>query len=189
MQRTESFFLQFGIEENYVIGKPPKQSAKSKTVRTAISKLVGKAEALEMQREIKKQQKDYLALCWQCGKSGGKLSACSKCKGIGRTVLYCSRYEPRLILSQRRLKSCRECQITDWKAGIPRPHKIICGKPFTVEVDENIPSEASRSPDKIPPPDLAFMRSLALLRQINLLEDPSNCDYVVKSFSLKYLES
>ena len=29
------------------------------------------------------------------------------------------------------------------------------------------------------------MRSLALLHQINLLEDPSNCDYVVKSFSLQ----
>jgi hypothetical protein len=136
-----------------------------------------------MQREIKKQQKDYLALCWQCGKSGDKL--CSKCKGIGRTVLYCSRYELKLTLSQRRLKSCRECQKTDWKAGIPRPHKVICGKPFTVEVDEDKPSEASRSRDKIPPPDLAFMRPLALLHQINLLEDPSNCDYVVKSFSLQ----
>jgi hypothetical protein len=54
-----------------------------------------------------------------------------------------------------------------------------------VEVDEDKLSEASRSPDKIPPPDPAFMRSLALLHQINLLEDPSNCDYVVMSFSLQ----
>ncbi|GJE97845.1 zinc finger MYND domain-containing protein [Phanerochaete sordida] len=49
--------------------------------------------------------------------TGQKLQACSKCRKIDRLVYYCS----------------AECQQRDWKQGTPRPHRQICGKPFSDE--------------------------------------------------------
>ena len=33
-----------------------------------------------------------------------------------------------VFIESRQFPSCRECQVKDWKEGIPRPHKEICGK-------------------------------------------------------------
>ncbi|EKM56202.1 uncharacterized protein PHACADRAFT_257289 [Phanerochaete carnosa HHB-10118-sp] len=55
--------------------------------------------------------------CWYCKKgenqlNGERMKGCSKCAALGIKIYYCS----------------RECQVADWKSGVPRPHKVLCGK-------------------------------------------------------------
>ena len=78
----------------------------------------------------------------------------------------------------------RECQVKDWKSGIPRPHKLTCGRPLTEEEDGEglgTSGEQSAIPDQagIPDPDPGYKRSPALLHTISLLRENPSLDYIV----------
>ena len=76
----------------------------------------------------------------------------------------------------------RECQKEDWKSGIPRPHKAICGKAIGND-PESLTNTSPESPSifslMIPKPDPNFRRSPALLHQINKLKEHPDVDYTV----------
>lgn len=79
--------------------------------------------------------------CWCCGIYAHQLpestilQACAKCKKINRSVLYCSRYVPVIVLFSSCIKlgyiTSRECQKDDWKNGTDgfAPQKETCGNP------------------------------------------------------------
>jgi hypothetical protein len=75
----------------------------------------------------------------------------------------------------------KECQKTDWKNGLPQPHKFSCGKPFKDDpsYSGNAPVVSKPKFKKIPHPDPSFTRSSALCYQILKLEREDNPDYVL----------
>lgn len=95
----------------------------------------------------------------------------------------------------------RECQIEDWKHGIPRPHKAVCGKPVDEDsllkeserpqrespfpsTDEEflaLPREEQREMALFPQPDPSFKRSLALELQIRQLRLHPEAHYIVSA--------
>jgi hypothetical protein len=89
-------------------------------------------------------------------------------------------------LKQRFTYTCRECQVADWKAGFPSPHKLICGQDLDGirEAAATVTQPAAKKPpkedgDPFPDPLPSFKRPPALLHQISLLRDSSHVDYVV----------
>lgn len=64
-----------------------------------------KHEAKQFKRDIAQSQ--AVNTCWHCDKGtsylpvGTQLLVCSKCKGIGRIIRYCSRYVPTSFLTSR----------------------------------------------------------------------------------------
>lgn len=72
--------------------------------------------------------------CWHCGKGehtldGQRMKACSRCAALGVKIYYCSRCVMDLVaIGCADILHCRECQVEDWKNGVPRPHKVLCGK-------------------------------------------------------------
>ncbi len=78
--------------------------------------------------------------------------------------------------------NCRKCQTEDWKNGIPRPHRVVCGK--TSLEDESEAAAPTKLTDAIqedciPQPDPGFKRSPALLHQLSFLQQPPYVDYTV----------
>lgn len=85
--------------------KSPRTSsgAESDAMRAILKKELG-GDVERILRDIKqghkKEEKEWGAAtgCWSCGKdasklmSGQGLRACSRCKGVGRVIRYCSRY-------------------------------------------------------------------------------------------------
>ncbi|KAJ7440771.1 hypothetical protein B0H11DRAFT_1827672 [Mycena galericulata] len=95
------------------------------------------------------------------------LSACQRCKAVGRLVFYCS----------------KNCQTTDWKTGEP-PHKTICGKKGAIAEAFLSPSTPDAVPaddddEDFPPPSPGYTRSPALLHQLKLLKENPQMDYVL----------
>lgn len=76
-----------------------------------------------------------------------------------------------------------ECQIQDWKNGLPQPHKLFCGKPLEEQDEKEDASEDAGSgaldDAGIPQADPSYKRSPALLHQISLLTENPQMDYVV----------
>ncbi|EKM56199.1 uncharacterized protein PHACADRAFT_184876 [Phanerochaete carnosa HHB-10118-sp] len=146
-----------------------------RTVRTARPLIIpteGVSESAlrEVMREHNELRKLIPNACSYCGLSedrmpaGRKLRARSKCRQLNRRVFHCS----------------KECQTKDWKFGTLRPHKLVCGKPLTVDtISEASPTEAAKTASWILDPDPSFTRSPALLHQISLLSDHPRADYVV----------
>jgi hypothetical protein len=86
------------------------------------------------------------------------------------------------------LQFSRECQVQDWKNGIPRPHKLLCGKRsdnIDMHNASTVPQRELTLEEKIarkciPDPDLKFKRSPELLHQISFLRQPPYVDYTVR---------
>ncbi|KJA22125.1 hypothetical protein HYPSUDRAFT_665697 [Hypholoma sublateritium FD-334 SS-4] len=170
----------FNLDEPSYVGKPPKVEEIDPIER---AKQLGSKEFVRQVKHDAKQFKSDLAqsqavnTCWNCDKGtsylpvGTQLLVCSRCKGIGRIIRYCS----------------RECQKRDWKSGLPKPHRVICGKPLEDGAPTVSKEEASRSsahPESdlmIPYPDPNFERSPALLYQIRKIKEHRESDYMVQS--------
>ncbi|KAF8153536.1 hypothetical protein K438DRAFT_373994 [Mycena galopus ATCC 62051] len=102
--------------------------------------------------------------CRQPERDGGRFMVCKKCnEKMSRQVYYCS----------------RPCQISQWPI-----HKKICGKELTLAIDENPAytegslAEAIFLLRRIGPARDGYVRSPALVRQIQYLDVISECDYV-----------
>ncbi|KAH8093889.1 hypothetical protein BXZ70DRAFT_369103 [Cristinia sonorae] len=152
----------------------------------------GDSEQSEQCRDIKKalaaRNAEEKGSCYGCGKTKAELprntvfQACSGCKKIKQTVLYCS----------------RKCQKNDWKVGFAglTPHKEECGKPWKMQVEDDLPSLSKALPgsatgsllDIFPPANAGFRRSMALQYQIRLLT-PSPGHYPDYVLVMDYPES
>lgn len=78
---------------------------------------------------------------------------------------------------------CRECQVSDWKTGQP-PHKTICGKKDTIRDAYLAPKTAASAGDSdnddfFGPPEPGYVRSPALLHQLQMLKENPAVDYVL----------
>ena len=93
---SSQIYLQFGKNEEVIIAKPPRHSGLPKKSPRGISeKTFGQEESRKIQQEVRDYKKlvaGYASACWHCTKGGVELRACSKCKAIGRNVLYCSKF-------------------------------------------------------------------------------------------------
>ncbi|KAJ3553055.1 hypothetical protein NM688_g3822 [Phlebia brevispora] len=171
------FLTFYGEVEEYATAKVGDKP--NKDVRDALRRAYGKREYRTLAKELKEARKEQHRACWRCGKpenspslNGQRLQSCSKCSKIGRQVLYCS----------------RDCQVQDWKNGIPRPHRDICGKTSlagaAAESSSASASHTLRAEDQlaagcVPEPDPKFKRSPALLHQLSFLQQPPYVDYTI----------
>lgn len=90
----------------------------------------------------------------------------------------------------------RDCQQHDWKHGLPRPHKHVCGRPLTEDVlnrpihppdwescDAGVPTASVHNHAQeaflFPDPDPGYKRSPALLYQIGGLHNNPSVPYCV----------
>ena len=90
----------------------------------------------------------------------------------------------------------RKCQVYDWKYGIPRPHKQICGRPldanalrqesagtstkFTLSDFQSLPKDEKALTQLLfPPPRPGYRRSPALVYQLGMLKENRDVDYMV----------
>ncbi|KAF7375367.1 hypothetical protein MSAN_00424200 [Mycena sanguinolenta] len=109
--------------------------------------------------------------CTSCGLPASRagvatLLACQRCKAIGRLVFYCS----------------KKCQATDWKTG-RRPHKTVCGKVGAIRDAYLAPKEPELADeddddDFFGEPNPGYVRSPALLHQLQMLKENPGVDYV-----------
>ncbi len=78
-----------------------------------------------------------------------------------------------------------ECQVEDWKNGVPVPHKQICGKPMNEVIHPSISSSIMMKVEEnsswIPKADAGYTRTPALLHQISLLRKGEDVDYYVST--------
>ncbi|KAJ7184740.1 hypothetical protein C8R46DRAFT_883499 [Mycena filopes] len=163
----------YGESETYGLVK------NHRNTREDLKPFEGDLSAQEMKRVTKanaanrRQAEHHCTSCNLPASRAGveTLSACQRCKAIDRMVFYCS----------------KQCQVTDWKTGTP-PHKTICGKkdalrdvflaPKAAERAQN-PAAADDDDDFFGPPDPGFVRSPALLHQLNLLKENPKVDYIL----------
>ncbi|KAF7794719.1 hypothetical protein EIP86_005857 [Pleurotus ostreatoroseus] len=106
------FQLYYGRRERYDVAK---NIHFEEELKPMIKDAIGKDAYKEIMKMSKGARKESPRACWLCGATPSadkSLQACSRCRTIGRDIYYCS----------------KECQVKDWKEGIPRPHKEICGK-------------------------------------------------------------
>ncbi|KIP03873.1 hypothetical protein PHLGIDRAFT_218055 [Phlebiopsis gigantea 11061_1 CR5-6] len=161
-----NIFLAFiGREETQLAFKQPRTSLMKENIASVFPK--------DIRREDSALRKGLEYCCRTCGladsmlKDGKKLQACAKCRKIERKVFYCS----------------KECQTKDWREGIPRPHKVICGKQLSGDEPEHapppVPEMSVESELLVPPADPGFKRSPALMNQVSRLTENSNVDYVI----------
>ncbi|KAJ7193426.1 hypothetical protein GGX14DRAFT_478131 [Mycena pura] len=109
--------------------------------------------------------------CASCGLTADRagvssLSACQRCKAIGRVVFYCS----------------KKCQVENWKNGSP-PHKTICGDKNAMIDAVLAPSArksvpAGKENSEFGHPRRGYIRSPALLHQLDNLKKEPETDYV-----------
>ncbi|THG94640.1 hypothetical protein EW026_g6868 [Hermanssonia centrifuga] len=114
-------------------------------------------------------RKDCVYACWKCGTSekilepGHRLQACKLCYIV--CLYICD----------------SECQVEDWKNGVPVPHKQICGKPMNEVIHPSISSSIMMKVEEnsswIPKADAGYTRTPALLHQISLLRKGEDVDY------------
>ncbi|KAF5369043.1 hypothetical protein D9758_003095 [Tetrapyrgos nigripes] len=135
----------------------------------------------QVRKETKVNSQNAHRGCNTCGLSAERagvprLSACTKCKAMGRDVFYCS----------------KACQVKDWKTGHP-PHKTICGNTFAladavIGSNSTIPDEKGKSKlnakeddgkRRWNEPEDGYIRSPALLHQLKLLDENHNVDYIL----------
>jgi len=69
----------------------------SQLAKAAADSFFGKEEARRIRKDVRATHVGQNQVCWYCEKDesrlppGEKLRACVKCKGIDRTILYCSK--------------------------------------------------------------------------------------------------
>ena len=138
-------------------------------------------------RECSEVRKGVEYGCQTCGRTesmlgnGTKLQACVACRKIGRKIVYCTRQVMCFRYYIHLTVSARECQIKDWKEGLPRPHKSICGKPLLENQLSDPPTSPQQDGSLLPRADPNFKRSPALLKQVSLLDENPKVDYVVST--------
>lgn len=161
----------YDVDESYNLAKLSNTRTSRKEGLAFTKQIFGKEAKSIIRQELKAHKKLAelaVPVCWHCDKdqsqlpAGLQLKVCSKCKEIGRLIHYCS----------------KECQRENWKKGIPRPHKLICGRPL-MEENQQTSQKGRDFDDKIPEPDPSFKRTPALLHQIKLLKTEANPDYVL----------
>ncbi|KIM83919.1 hypothetical protein PILCRDRAFT_87864 [Piloderma croceum F 1598] len=184
LKHHEGEFLYHTLQSFY--GVPPKEQTRTlkrgndhstKTTKRMEDRVWGRATAKTLRKEYAAERKGHVIACENCRKVQEDLKTkhfmcCTVCKQkMDRKVFYCSRV----------------CQKDDWK----HRHKLICGKPLTVQNAEAtaVPPPdtpylaAHRGPaptEKIGPAVGGFKRSPALSFQINNLDANSinNIDYI-----------
>ncbi|THG94642.1 hypothetical protein EW026_g6866 [Hermanssonia centrifuga] len=164
-----TFLAFYGEKETQLAIKPPKADLAAAAKFREDPQRLNSTQVRDVMKQHNTQRKAYDHACWKCSKSermfepGQKLQACSKCRAINRLVFYCS----------------RQCQLDDWKNGVPVPHKQICGK--LMNEDSTVDSVLNSDEVEVswlPKADASYKRSPALLHQISLLRQGDGLDYV-----------
>ncbi|KAJ7135225.1 hypothetical protein C8R43DRAFT_894337, partial [Mycena crocata] len=161
----------YGESETYSLMKGPRDDPEEARL---LKKLIGsKMDIPRMRNETAANRQLGERHCTSCSFPAAKagvaaLSACQRCKAIGRLVFYCS----------------KACQTTDWKAGKPS-HKSICGKRGAIAEAHLAPkpvqaiTDRDEDNDDFPPPERGYTRWPALLHQLACLRENPNADYVL----------
>ncbi|KAI0701033.1 hypothetical protein BC835DRAFT_1324575 [Cytidiella melzeri] len=166
-----NIFLAFhGHSEEYAVARGPRETPEHRTqLIKVLNETYGKNAYKELKAELHRLQPEQHKVCWHCGtpemslEPGKRLRACGGCLTVNRKITYCS----------------RECQVENWKNGVPIPHRVICGKALEAGSEPQPQARGSTSnPDaRIPEPEPSFRRSPHLLHQISFLSQPPYVDY------------